>query len=68
MIWKSIGRVLLCRTIRTRRRPIPHTLRWDIHMKEKEGLIKRKFSVAVQHPKGGNIVWTCGNYHVVGGE
>ena len=35
-------------------------------MKDKDDLIKIKFSVVVMHPKGGNIVWTCGKDHIMG--
>ena len=34
-------------------------LRWYVYTREKEYLIKRKFSVSVLHPKGKNIVWNC---------
>ena len=32
-----------------------HALRWDVHIKEKEELIKKYFLVSIPHPKGGNI-------------
>ena len=40
-------------------------LRWEVCVKEKEGLIKRKFLVSVPHPKGGAIVWTCVKDHII---
>ena len=33
-----------------------HALRWCVHVKEKEELITRSFSVSVPHTKGGKIV------------
>ena len=36
-----------------------HALRWDVYTQEKEVMIKKEFSVAILHPKGGNIVWIC---------
>ena len=30
-----------------------HDLRWEVYVKYKEGLTKRKFLVSVSHPKGG---------------
>ena len=43
-----------------------HALRWDVYTKEKEGLIKRDFSVVVPHPKGRKIVWTCVKDNIIG--
>ena len=34
-----------------------HTLRREVYIKEKEELIKVKFSVSVTHLKGGDIFW-----------
>ena len=42
-----------------------HALSWEIYVKEKEDFIKRYFLVSIPHPKGGNIVWTCGNDHII---
>ena len=33
-----------------------HALRWELYVKEKEEMIKRKSLVLVPHPKGGAIV------------
>ena len=41
------------------------SLRWEIYVKEKGGLIKRDFLVSVPHLKGGNIVWTCVKEHII---
>ena len=32
-----------------------NSLSWAVYTKEKEGLIRREFLVAVTYPKGGNI-------------
>ena len=37
-------------------------------MKQKQELIKREFSVAVPHLKGGNIIWTSGKGNIIGGK
>ena len=42
-----------------------HALRWDVYVKDKGELIKREFPVSVSHPKGGGIVWTCANNHII---
>ena len=42
-----------------------HVLRWQVYVKDKEGLIKREFSVSVPHPKGGATVWTCVKDHII---
>ena len=37
-----------------------HTLRWEVHIKYKERLIKREFLMAVPHLKGGgNVLYLC---------
>ena len=36
-----------------------HTVRWEVYIKEKGGLINRNILVAVPYQKGGNIIWTC---------
>ena len=41
-------------------------MRWEVYTKETEDLIKSEFSVAVPHPKGGGVVWTCVEDNVVG--
>ena len=42
-----------------------YDLRWEVFIKEKEGLIKRDFLVSVPHTKGGTIVWTCVKDHII---
>ena len=39
--------------------------RWEVYVKDKDGLIKREFSVSVPHPKGGGVVWTCVKDHII---
>ena len=42
-----------------------HALRWEIYVKEKEGLICREFLVSVPHPEGGNIVCIYVKDHII---
>ena len=41
------------------------SLRWEVYVKDKGQLIKREFLVSDPNPKGGNIVWTCLNDHII---
>ena len=41
-------------------------LRWEVYTKEKEGLTKREFLVAVPHPKRRQVLWNCVEGNVVG--
>ena len=45
-----------------------HALMWEVYKIDKQELIKREFSVSVPHPKGGNIVWTCVQDHIIEGK
>ena len=45
-----------------------HALRWNVDVKEKKELIKRKFLVSVMHPKVGNIIWTCVKDNIIEGK
>ena len=45
-----------------------HALRWDVYTRYKEELTKREFSVSIQHPKRGNIVWTCVKENIIKGK
>ena len=42
-----------------------HALRSEIYVKAEKKLRKRYFLVSVPHTKGGNIVWTCVNDHII---
>ena len=42
-----------------------HDLRWEVYVKNKEEFIKREFCVSVPHPKGGAIIWTFVNDHII---
>ena len=42
-----------------------HAPRWGVYVEDKEDFIKIHFSESVPHPKGKNIVWTCGNDHII---
>ena len=45
-----------------------YSMIWHVYTKYKEQFIKRKFLLAVPHPKGGNIVWTCVQDHIIEGK
>ena len=42
-----------------------NALRWYIYFKDKKELINISFPVSAPHPKGGGIVCTCVNDHII---